>query len=261
MCKKLWVGALAVGVGLLLVGTPLAGWLWSNAKVCCSRMGQEIDDNTPIDWEIQRLEAQLPQLDGEIQKHKRTIVKEEVALDNLREQIAADEKGLAAKKRELDDLVRLVDTSEDYVVVNNTRMKTSTAKQKLASTLDTCKTLEKALESKKRTLEARERAVMAARDRLEAMKARQTQLKNDLEQLKAEYAELQAQKAAQLVPTDDSRTAKLAQDVQKLKDRVKVESKLAAEDGSGFTPETEDGEDPVKAAKDYLGQEPKTVNK
>jgi peptidoglycan hydrolase CwlO-like protein len=262
MCKKLWVAALAVGVGLLLIGTPIAGWLASNAKVAWNKSNQAIEENTPIEWEIQRLEAQLPDLQTEIKQHRVAVAREEVELDTFKAQIKTEEAGLVKEKEKLKGLLRAVEDSDGkYVSFGGRDMSFTTAKERLASATESCKTAEKSLETKRRTLESRERGLDAARDRLEAMKSRHNQLKNDLDQLKAEYAELQAQKAAQKLPTDDSRTAKLAQDVQKLKNRMKVESKLAAEDASSFAAEDKDPKDVVKDARDYLEKDSSTVNK
>lgn len=263
MCKKLWVAALAVAVGLLIVATPIAGIVISHAKVAWNRLDEAAQEAQPIDYQIQVLETRLPEIEAEIKKTKVAIAKEEVALEGLQEQVKKDEVALEKQKENLRVLLAALEANPQSDVVfvstgSNREVKLSrtAAEKRLESALETCKTGEQALESKKKTVESREKALLAARERLETMKANHARAKNDIERLKAEYAALQAQQSRQAIPTDDSRTSALMNDIQKVETRIKVERRLADEEASSVSvsqPEKSD-RDVQQETKDFLNK-------
>jgi chromosome segregation ATPase len=260
MCKKLWVAALAVAVGLLIVATPIAGIVISHAKVAWNRLDEAAQEAQPIDYQIEVLEARLPEIEAEIKKTKVAIAKEEVALENLQEQVKKDEVALEKQKAHLRDLQAALKANPESEFVSftengrNKEVKRSIMEQRLVSALETCKTSEQALESKKKTVESREKAVLAARDRLETMKANHARAKNDIERLKADYAALQAQQSRQAIPTDDSKTSSLMNDIQKVDNRLRMEKKLADEDASSVVTPEKENRDVVKEVDEYLNK-------
>jgi chromosome segregation ATPase len=261
MCKKLWVAALAVAVGLLIVATPIAGIVISHAKVAWDEAERAAEEAQPIDYQIKVLEARLPVLKDEIKKHQVAIAREEVALEDLRDQIKKDEAGVARQQSQVDRLIAALKTSPNSDYVNFTengrerQVKRDILEQRLESALATLKTADQALESKKVTLKSREEALTHAHDRWEQMKANYEQSKNDIERLKADYAALQAQQSRQTLPTDDSKMAQFRTDLKKVENRIKVEKKLVDQEPGSLPVETKDRGDILKEAEDYRNKD------
>jgi len=267
MCKKLWVAALAVGVGLLIVGTPVLGYLtvaWEKAR--CG-----LEQSVPPEVELQRLQSEHKKLGPEIKNYKRAIIEEQVALERMQKDVRDQEARMDKQKADILTLKHDLENNSTFVYVDaNTGASRSYTKAQVEADLqrkfDGYKIAERALESKKATLAAKEKSLEAAQAQLGAMQAEEERLGLQIQELDAKIKELNAAKAASDMAIDNSRSSKIKADLDKLNQRLDVEKRVLQEEAKdkpsgSIDPSKKGNPDLLKSIDDHFSNGKDSVKK
>ena len=139
MIKRVMVGS---GVGLLLMGILFGRDAVSYVSTSAGWVKQSVTDSVPVEFQIERARKMIDDLEPEVRRNKHLIVKEEVALERLSEQVAGLDRRQVQDKGNLSEaqaalvveMARqqslLFGASEDYLVTREFR-EISTREQRI----------------------------------------------------------------------------------------------------------------------------------
>lgn len=228
MTKKiLMVTGGVVLAGLLVFGTGLLSYVRTTAHVA----KETLEDNVPIDFQIERARQLIRDLEPEIRKNMHVIAKEEVEIARLEKQITEAEGGLVQDKTQI---LRLkTDLANDQPVYEYAG-KSFTVEQvrlDLANRFERYKTADATLASLQEIHAARESSLDSARKKLTEMMAARRQLEVEVENLEARLKSIEVAKAANNLEFDDSRLGRAKELVSDLKARLEVTEKLVQSEG------------------------------
>jgi len=236
MCKKVLIAALAVVVGLVVLGmtgTKVGGLVRLKWNRVCERAQQQVAPET----EIEALRLRVDQLGEDTKTHFDAIARERVAVKNLKEDIATSQANLETQKKKILALRDLAGTEGTTVKVGDTQYPKARVKAQLARDFDLYKVAEEQLKSKRKLLEAREGSLAAAEEQLAALQNAREELKVELAKLEAEMKTVRVAQTKSNVQLDDSELAKIKEGVARVRDRIKVEQeKLAVQAQFGTGP-------------------------
>jgi len=226
MWRKVTIVALGVIVAAAVLSyTKLgsyAGTAWGKFRTTAS-------NQVPVDFEINRLEHEVEQLVSDIKKQNRDVIApERVAIDNLREDIAATRTKLDEQRNVLLQLQKDLDSGETTFIYAGVSYKRERILEKLARDFESYKRAEAGLTAKQQLLESKEQALAAAKEQLEVIRQQRDELKAQIEQLKAEAMNVKLAQSRCKVQVDDSRLADIKKSMNDLRNRLKAD-RIAAE--------------------------------
>lgn len=225
--KMILVGAgSALALGLLFGRDAM-----SYVATSYGRLHDQVKQNVPIEFEIERAHRMIHDLTPEIRSNMHLIAKEEVDVDKLQRQVDKLNEGLAQDKREVLRLkTDLDDGSQTYQYASH-RYTRAQVKADLASRFERFKTQDATREKLEGILRARQKGLEAARAKLDGMLVAKRQLEVDVENLEARLRMVEVAQTTSSFKFDDSqlsRTENLLEDIQT---RIEVAEKLVASEG------------------------------
>jgi chromosome segregation ATPase len=220
MLKKLVIlgviGFVAVSV---VSGTKLASYIRSEINAARERA----ENNIPPEKEIQRLRSEIKLLEKDTLTVINELAKQRVAVNDLQAQ--TDE--LASKQSKDKELltarIDAVEKAEGHVTFGNRTLNIADAKAELDVATKRYETNQKSLASMQALLANRIKVRDALEKQLETMKAQKAELTAAVDAMEAELAVLKLQQMESKYQTDDTRMAKIKEDLRKLKTKVDVE--------------------------------------
>lgn len=223
MLKKLVGTALVVGlVGLLAFGRDAGSYV----STAVGRARETVKDAVPLEFEIQRTKQMLTDLGPDIHKNMERIAKEEVELERLERQIASLEQRLSTERGRLSQLAGELKTGKPQIQLAGRTYTAEQVKVDLSARFARFKVSQETLDSLRQMQTARQKSVAAARHKLEGMLASRRQLQVDLEHLGARLKMVEAQQATSEYAFDDSRLARIKDQVADLRARLDVAERL-----------------------------------
>ena len=227
MVRKLLVlGGGAALVGVLLVGRDAFSYLRTSAGY----VTDAVQEAVPAGFQIDRARGMIQDLVPEVRKNMHIIAKEEVEVERLDEQIAADESRLAKEKEQLLRLKADVSSGKDAFQYAGRNYTADEGRTDLASRFERYKTGEATVVSLKEIRNARQKSLVAARQRLEGMLASKRQLQVEVENLEARVQMIAAAKSTSKYQFDDGRLGRVKELVTNLRNRLDVAEKLVNAD-------------------------------
>ena len=224
MLKKMVILAAVGFVGVTaLSGTKLMSYIRSEVRSA----RQEAENSIPPEKEIERLKSEVGALDGDIKKVVHQLAKERVEVNNLKEKIdgmvAKQSADVAKYDANLLALEKAEKAQTQQVSFGGAPLSLSAARLDLDQALTR-------LENNKKTITAHE-ALLANRTKvrdtlerqLEAMKYQKSELAQQVDAMEAELAALKLHQMESKYQTDDTRLARIKEDMQKLKTKVAIE--------------------------------------
>jgi chromosome segregation ATPase len=258
LSKLVKLGIVVIVGGAIVWGTSLRSYLhtvYNNAS-------EAVQESIPLEFELQRARQMSQDITPEIRANMQTIAREEVALQQLQEQIKKLTERQERDRMELSQLKGNLDSGESKFSYGGRTYTVSQVKTDLTQRLQRCKTNDSTLESLQKTAQLREQGLAAARQKLDAMLVSKRQLETEVEALEARMKMLAVSQTASQYNLDDSQLGRVKELVNDLSTRLQVAEKIAAVDVPVegeipvFAESTTDIRDEV--AK-YLGQSPEQL--
>jgi len=210
------IGFLAVTA---LGGTKLASYIRSEIRSARERA----EDSIPPEKEIARLRNELKLLDRDIVAVIDQLAKENVAVKNLQK----DVEERAAKQEQAEALLNTraeaIKKAEGHVTFGDRTMTIEAAKGELADGVKVATAQKKTLETLKATVATRSKVRDALEKQLVALKSQKAELAAGIDGMEAQLNELKLQQMESKYQTDDTRLAKIKEDLKKLQTKVEVE--------------------------------------
>ena len=184
----------------------------------------------PVDFQIDRAKQMVRDLDPEIRRSMHVIAKEEVALEQLNQQIAGNQDKADKDKK---DILRLQADLGQNKNVYHYASRTYTSdevKQDLSRRFSRFKVADDTLASMKQMRDAREKNLDAAQQKLSAMINARRKLEVDVQNLEAKRKLVEVAQASSEYVFDDSQLARAKELITDIRTRLDVAAKLANAD-------------------------------
>jgi len=220
MLKKMVIlGVIGFVAVTALGGTKLASYI--RAEIAAAR--KHAEDNIPPEKEIGRLRNELKLLDKDIMTVVNQLAKERVDVRDL--QAKVDD--LAARQSKDKELLtaraNAIKNAEGHVTFGTRTLSIDAAKAELEADVKRFSTNQKSLESMEGTLAIRVKNRDTLEKQLETLKNQKTELAVAIDALETELTALKLQQMESKYQTDDTRLAKIKEDMRKLKTKLDVE--------------------------------------
>ena len=260
MIKRVVLGG---GAGLLLMGILFGRDAVSYVSTSAGWVKQSVTDSVPVEFQIERAHKMIDDLEPEVRRNKHLIVKEEVALEQLAEQVAGLERRQGQDKENLLRMKAEVGQSGAFVVFAGHSYTKEQVRRDMSSRFERYKTNDETLFNLRRVLNARQKSLDAARTELEQMLASRRQLIAEVAKLEARQEMVTVAQTASEFNLDDSLLARAKQLVRDVETRLDVTERLLSEDAQ-FVEEipldAPEAENIVEQVAEYFGaHEPDTA--
>jgi hypothetical protein len=220
---------LVVGVGIttaVLFGRNAASYV----STTYHRLTSSVEDAVPVDFQIERAKQMVRDLDPEIRRSMHVIAKEEVALEQLTQQLNTNQEKTNKDKQEILHLqADLGQNKGTYRYASHTYT-TDEVKQDLSRRFNRFKVADDTLTSMKQMRDAREKNLDAARQKLSAMINARRKLEVDVQNLEAKRKLVEVAQASSEYVFDDSQLARAKELINDIRTRLDVAAKLANAD-------------------------------
>ncbi len=211
---------------LVLFGRDAASYV----STTYHRVTDSVQERVPVDFQIDRAKQMVRDLDPEIRRSMHVIAKEEVALEQLNQQIGGNQ-GKADKDKK--DILRLQADLGQNKSVYQYASHTYTGdevKQDLARRFSRFKVADDTLASMKQMRDARQKNLDAAQQKLSAMINARRKLEVDVQNLEAKRKLVEVAQASSDYVFDDSQLARAKELINDIRTRLDVAAKLANAD-------------------------------
>ena len=218
-------------VGVTLVGGFLFGRdAVSYVTTGCRPDANTVRDSVPVEFQIERARQMARDLGPVIRESMHVIAKEEVALEQLDEQISQAENKNGKDKNEIMQLQADLATGDSRFVYASHSYSRDDVKQDLSRRFDRFKVADETLANLQEMRKARSANLEAAREKFSAMVAAQRKLETDIAHLEAKHKLVEVAQASSEIIFDDSQLARAKQLVQDIRTSLDVKARLANQD-------------------------------
>lgn len=252
MLKKMVIlGVIGFVAVSALSGTKLYSYVCSLARDARERAESKI----PPEEEIKRLRNEIRKLDGDIVKVAEAWAVQDVEVEKLQPKVEASIRTQKAALAELKTRGERIKSSEGHVTFGTKTSTVEDAKAELERDASKYKSAQATLDLQQSTLANRIKARDGLKQQLDTMKAQKSELATAVDELEVQLIAHKAEQARSKYQTDDSRLAKIKEDIQNLKTKMSVETKKhkALQDLNGETPVAAPKAEPTKSVDDILG--------
>lgn len=223
MIKRTIIGCgMALLLGLFFFGRDAVSYVRTSAGY----VRDQVRGSVPVEFQIERARRMIKDLIPEVRKNMHLIAKEEVEVDKLAKQVAAQESRLAKEKQDLLKLKTEAASGKKEFEFSGRKYTLEQVKLDLANRFERYKTGEATLGSLKEMHAARQKSLDGARQKLEGMLASRRQLQVDVENLEARVQMVAAAQATSAYSFDDSQLGRVKELVTDLRTRLDVAEKL-----------------------------------
>lgn len=192
-----------------------AGTLWSKTK-------ESIKDSVPTEFDIDRIDREIANLDQKLDQMIRPVAEHKVAVDRLRKDIVQREAKLKEQKEVLLAATANVKNAKkgEKLCYGGKAYTPDQVKARIALDFDSYKRQEGYLNAQRKLLDSREATLQAAQDQLQAFMAKKEEFRVQLAQLRAEHEVNKVNAVGTNVEIDSTPLATIAQSLGDLKDRI-----------------------------------------
>jgi phage shock protein A len=222
MFKKLAI--VTVG-GLIVVGLLFGRNAWNYATVAWDKIQNSVNDNIPIETQIEAAKAQLKNIEPEIKQMIHKIAVEEVGIDKLQHQIAMTETKKDDAYAQVMSLRGHLSSGDNQYVVKGRSYSNERVREELRNQFEALKTQEDTLKRLTEVMTHRQRGVEAAKQQLEETVVQRNELKVEIENLEARLKMVQVAETASRMSIDDSELSQTRDMIDKIKTRIEVKAK------------------------------------
>jgi predicted nucleic acid-binding Zn-ribbon protein len=223
MLKK---GLLIGGALVLLLGLFFGRDAMSYTKTSLGWVQQSVRESVPVEFEINRANQMIRDLDPEIHRNMHLIAKEEVDVKGLRDQLAEGEKQLAKNKADIEKLTADLQRGESTFVYCGKNYTARQVELDLTRRFESFKVKEATLSKLRQVLAARDNGLIAGREKLKAMQAAKSKLEIDVANLEARLEMVKVAQSTSEFNFDDSQLSRTKDLVKDISARIDVAEKL-----------------------------------
>lgn len=223
MLKKTLIGG---GTALLVSGLMFGRDAVSYVSTSAGWVKQSIAESVPVEFQIERAKQLIGDLEPEIQRNKHLIVREEVALERLAEQVATLDSTQTRSKHELLKMSSAMKQGDAYLVFAGTQYTRDQVERDMANRLARHKTNEETLFNLRRVLNARQQTLAAARTELDQMLASRRQLAAEVEKLEARQTMVTVAETSSEFDLDSSVLARASQLIKDVETQLDVRERM-----------------------------------
>lgn len=217
-------------VGILLLGLAFGRDAVSYVTTSVGWVKTSVQENVPVEFQIERARKMVSDLEPEVRRNKHLIVKEEVSLEQLTQQVAALEKKQLQEKVSLLKMQGEVKTGEPVITLAGHQYSADQVKRDMTNRLERYKTNDETLFNLRRVLNARQNSLNAARAELEQMLASRGQLLAEVEKLEARQKMVTVAQTSSEFNLDNSVLARANQLVRDVETRLDVAERMLSAD-------------------------------
>ncbi len=211
---------------LVLFGRDAASYVSTSYH----RLTSSVQDRVPVEFQIDRAKQMVRDLDPEIRNSMHVIAKEEVALEQLNQQIAGNQGKADADKKDILRLQSDLGQNKGVYQYANHTYTCDEVKQDLARRFSRYKVCDDTLASMKQMRDARQKNLDAAQQKLAAMVNARRKLEVDVQNLEAKRKLVEVAQASSDYIFDDSQLARAKELITDIRTRLDVAAKLANAD-------------------------------
>jgi hypothetical protein len=222
---------------LLLVGGLGATTLVLFGRDACSYVGttyhrvtSSVKESVPVEFQIDRAREMVRDLEPEIRRSMHVIAKEEVAVEQLNQQIGTSEDKTDKEKRDILRLQADLGKNKDIYRYASRSYTSDEVKQDLSRRFNRFKVSDDTLTSIKSMRDARTKNLDAAQQKLAALINARRKLEVDLANLEAKRKLVEVAQASSEIIFDDSQLARAKELIGDIRTRLDVAAKLANAD-------------------------------
>jgi hypothetical protein len=227
MIKRTLLVATGLGVTtLVLFGRDAASYVSTSYH----RLTDSVQESVPVEFQIDRARQMVRDLEPEIRRSMHVIAKEEVALEQLNEQIGHNQSKADKDKNDILRLQADLADGKDLYRYASRSYSNDEVKQDLARRFNRFKVADDTLASMKHMRNAREQNLDAAQQKLSAMINARRKLEVDLQNLEAKRKLVEVAQASSEYVFDDTQLARCKELIGDIRTRLDVAAKLANAD-------------------------------
>lgn len=227
MIKKTVFTVLSVG---LVAGLLFGRDAFSYLKTSANRVSESVKDSVPTDFQIDRARQMVSDLTPVIRDAMHVIAKEEVALEQLDEQIANAEQGNHKLQGEIMQLQADLTSGKSVFRYASRSYDREDVERSLQSKFARFKVDDDTLDSLTQMRDARAANLMAAREKYAAMVSAQKKLQTDLKCLDAKRQLVEVAQASSDIVFDDSQLARTKKLITDIRTSLDVKARIANAD-------------------------------
>jgi hypothetical protein len=194
------------------------------------RLTDSVQESVPVDFQIDRARQMVRDLEPEIRRSMHVIAKEEVALEQLNQQIDINQEKAEKDKRDILRLQADLGKNRDIYRYTSRSYTSEEVKQDLARRFNRFKVSDDTLASMKQMRDAREKNLDAAQQKLAAMVNARRKLDVDIQNLEAKRKLVEVAQASSEYVFDDTQLARCKELINDIRTRLDVAAKLANAD-------------------------------
>ena len=224
MFNRLFTGAATLVLFLILLfGRDFATYLVASADW----VGNSVRSQIPVEFEIERARSMVNHLGPRIKESRYAVAREEVALEQLSEQITELKDRQEVARDVLTNLQHQLEAEEPRLKIGAT-IYTSAQAAKLAKTrFATYRAQDATVQSLEQAQTTRTDALELARQELEILVAAKQQLAAEVENLEARQRMAEVSQHSETGTLDDTHLERTRQLIHEIETRVRVEERLA----------------------------------
>lgn len=211
---------------LVLFGRDAASYV----STTYHKLTSSVQDSVPVEFQIDRAKQMVRALDPEIRHSMHTIAKEEVAVEQLNQQILSSQSKADGEKKDILRLQSDLGQNKRVYQYASHSYTPDQVKQDLARRFSRFKVADDTLASMKQMRDARERNLDAAQQKLAAMVNARRKLEVDVQNLEAKRKLVEVAQASSEYVFDDSQLARAKELISDIRTRLDVAAKLANAD-------------------------------
>lgn len=189
---------------------------------------ERCDANIPPEREIARLRHEVQELEGDMRKIVKQLARENVEVKQLQEQVAELQARQSRDKELLQARGKAIKAAEaettQFVSFGDRKLSIAEAKSELAEGARRYALNQKSLEAQVATLASREKVRETLAKQLDTMRNQKNELSAAIDGLEAEVTALKLRQMESKYQTDDSRLAKIKEDIRALRTKLDIET-------------------------------------
>jgi hypothetical protein len=211
---------------LLLMGVMFGRDAISYVRTSAGWVKQSVADNVPVEFQIERARKMIDDLEPEVRRNKHLIVREEVALEQLADQVQKLESKQTQEKTNLLRMQAEVTRANGPIVLAGHTYSPDQVRRDMSNRFERYKTNDETLFNLRRVLNARQQSLVSARGELEQMLASRNQLLAEVEKLEARQKMVSVAQTSSEFNLDDSVLARANQLVRDVETRLDVTERM-----------------------------------
>jgi chromosome segregation ATPase len=211
---------------LLLMGVMFGRDAISYVRTSAGWVKQSVADNVPVEFQIERARKMIDDLEPEVRRNKHLIVREEVALEALADQVRKLESKQTQEKANLLRMQGEVASGAGQIVLAGHTYSAEQVRRDMGNRFERYKTNDETLFNLRRVLNARQQSLVSARGELEQMLASRNQLLAEVEKLEARQKMVSVAQTSSEFNLDDSVLARANQLVRDVETRLDVTERM-----------------------------------